>query len=831
MISFSTTTLKTIGIVAASAIALGTMPACAAELTLQLPRSSDTAPYIYAPARLLNIVAKVSGAEDGDMLPWKATDYSGKTIAKGKERIVSGQAELRIRPTEPGIIYVHAGIDGKDGKPVTEAKAQFAVWSPDKHPAQDDTLRPMLYGISAHINGLGPFDAEREIAFANAVGFKACRFDMAWGQIQPERGVWNWPVFDTLYSLMGRYDIQPAPVLAYTARWASTGDKDSKDWSQWNNSPPITADYAAFARAAAERYGRQTPTWEIWNEPDLDSWRGTPAQYAEMFDAARSSIRRVSPKARVLNGGISEVGMRPNFIADWQRAAKSKPDIFAFHSHMGFANMLRAHGAVEGPLKNGAWTMPVWLNESGFSTVGDLTEADQAINLVKKMAYAPAMGVSAFFLYDLCDDGADPKDSEQNYGMSKPDLQPKAGTVAVHTLISTLRNQTFIRRIPVPNMPNAYALLYGSDRVKGGTLVIWNEDNSQVPLGIRVPGAARQVSIMGVSFPLNTRGGAAAIDMTPEPAFIPFSGDPASFKITGPLLALPAIVTAAPHGDTSFILSVRNPASTPSSYRLTINAGKGWKVEPSTVSSKFPAGGTATLTVHATNSEAADGALNVSLSVDGIAKTSQAHSALRVATVIPRRESSLADDVSSGRTVPVTKLDSSHLISLYFATQMDRLKFHGDKDLSANVYMARTPAGLEIVWHVEDDIFNQKEAPGFEWRGDSIQWAISLPTGENYEWTTALTAFGPVAGLDFGPPGVKTGHMDMPVTITRKGTETIYDVVVPETLPGGAKLTDQFSFTCLLNDDDGEGRKGWIEWTPGIGQAKDPLQFEPIIVK
>ena len=35
-------------------------------------------------------------------------------------------------------------------------------------------------------------------------------------------------------------------------------------------------------------------------------------------------------------------------------------------------------------------------------------------------------------------------------------------------------------------------------------------------------------------------------------------------------------------------------------------------------------------------------------------------------------------------------------------------------------------------------------------------------------------------------------------------------------------------FALLVNDNDGAGRKGWLEWFQGIGFAKDPTQYGPL---
>ncbi len=33
----------------------------------------------------------------------------------------------------------------------------------------------------------------------------------------------------------------------------------------------------------------------------------------------------------------------------------------------------------------------------------------------------------------------------------------------------------------------------------------------------------------------------------------------------------------------------------------------------------------------------------------------------------------------------------------------------------------------------------------------------------------------------------------------------------------------------LVNDNDGEGRRGWLEWAPGMGFTKDPSRFPKVL--
>jgi hypothetical protein len=43
---------------------------------------------------------------------------------------------------------------------------------------------------------------------------------------------------------------------------------------------------------------------------------------------------------------------------------------------------------------------------------------------------------------------------------------------------------------------------------------------------------------------------------------------------------------------------------------------------------------------------------------------------------------------------------------------------------------------------------------------------------------------------------------------------------------GGASM----GFSFVFNDDDGGGREGFVEWTPGIGLGKDPSSFGTLVL-
>jgi len=85
----------------------------------------------------------------------------------------------------------------------------------------------------------------------------------------------------------------------YYLGWAYP-PKDYPKWGelvhQW-----VLHEVAKHGRAEVESW-----YWEIWNEPDIAYWRGTPQEYDQLYDFAADAIKRALPTARV--GGPASTG-------------------------------------------------------------------------------------------------------------------------------------------------------------------------------------------------------------------------------------------------------------------------------------------------------------------------------------------------------------------------------------------------------------------------------------------------------------------------------------------------------------------------------------------
>ena len=81
------------------------------------------------------------------------------------------------------------------------------------------------------------------------------------------------------------------PIRPRAAGWA----QPPKDYAKWAE---LLRQWALHAVA---RYGKaevETWQWELWNEPDIFYWRGTPAEYDKLYDYTPAPCAAPCPRPR-----------------------------------------------------------------------------------------------------------------------------------------------------------------------------------------------------------------------------------------------------------------------------------------------------------------------------------------------------------------------------------------------------------------------------------------------------------------------------------------------------------------------------------------------------
>jgi len=69
-----------------------------------------------------------------------------------------------------------------------------------------------------------------------------------------------------------------------------------KDYAKWRDL------VSEWVKHSVQKYGRREVEswwWEVWNEPDIGYWHGTPEEYLKLYDYAADGLKRALPTARI----------------------------------------------------------------------------------------------------------------------------------------------------------------------------------------------------------------------------------------------------------------------------------------------------------------------------------------------------------------------------------------------------------------------------------------------------------------------------------------------------------------------------------------------------
>ncbi len=190
------------------------------------------------------------------------------------------------------------------------------------------------------------------------------------------RPFYDFTIADQVYDAVVEAGLRPLVELAFTPRALVPDGAEARfpfepsptQWSPyeaglWSFPPKDYAKWAGLVRALVEhcvaRY--RAPhvrgwLWELWNEPDITYWRGTPEEFYALYDVTAAAVKAALPEGAV--GGPATTGdLGPGrkgneflrgFLAHC--AKTSAPlDFVAFHTKGARFSPWRVYGPLGGP--------------------------------------------------------------------------------------------------------------------------------------------------------------------------------------------------------------------------------------------------------------------------------------------------------------------------------------------------------------------------------------------------------------------------------------------------------------------------------------------------
>ncbi len=173
------------------------------------------------------------------------------------------------------------------------------------------------------------------------------------------RPVYDWTIVDRIFDTYLQRGLKPYAQIGFMPQALSVKPEPYQhEWrpgltyndvyTGWAHPPKDYGKWAElvhqWVKHCVEKYGRAEVErwyWEVWNEPNIAYWQGTPEEFRKLHDFAVDAVRRALPTARV--GGPDTAGGGGQFLRDFLEhclrgtnhatGARGTPlDFVAFHA-------------------------------------------------------------------------------------------------------------------------------------------------------------------------------------------------------------------------------------------------------------------------------------------------------------------------------------------------------------------------------------------------------------------------------------------------------------------------------------------------------------------
>lgn len=697
----------------------------------------------------------------------KTTGWSWKPKATGFYDIEFSWNDGEGKRNEVSAAFWKTAPNGVKGK-FDRRKFSVAV---TKRP-EPDAKHVGQFGFHYHLE-------TREIPLAQLVGYDfAFIHSIPWGNyylfkdraIEPERGVYHWDAFDTSVKALTDAGFEIAAQFLYTPVWASPHPEKASEIAiclpvSSAFAPKDMSDFTTFVEKTVGRYKDQIKIWEIWNEPNM------PNGSCYWFDTPENY-------ARLLKAGYEAV-------------KKVQPEAEVWNGGIGMR--LSYHAFYDRILQAGAAPYYDKLSLHGVSTdVEDFRRIESANNAPHKEAVMSEW--HAILVGNMSN-----KLMDSEAGLSMRMMRDQLGQIkqgVAKTVIFEMTNQNEKETINFAIANNWFThssgLFRNTPRVE----------------------PRHQAVVMAT--------------------FLETVGKKASF-LKEVLVGKDGygILMATGKGNVLALWSEKEPVTIPDLKPFSTDKSvlTDWEGKTLSLSGTEALGLNKVYYLTLPN----ESALAKAQSEDRLIPPARVRRFSQTAPSGLFLNGKLPDNLRPDDPLWIAK-------DWKFTSLLGPAKEPGS--FSARALVGAHEGGLEIVVEVRDPKHVQNQTDKW-WQGDSLQIGIDCEgrglVGGNMEVLAALKPDGVVfrklavsnAGADL-PAGLSNANGPVQYgdcKITREGETTVYRIRLPwsELYPMSYDPKRDIRISLVLNNNDGQGRAGILEWGGGVGSdEKDPAQYGTI---
>jgi xylan 1,4-beta-xylosidase len=132
--------------------------------------------------------------------------------------------------------------------------------------------------------------------------------------------VYDWKILDRIFDAIHAAGVKPLVEIGFMPKALSTHPDPyrhnfpqgsiytgwaypPKDYQKWSD---LVFQFVHHLKARYSDTEVKTWLWEVWNEPDIEYWKGTPEEFFKLYDVSVDAVLRALPEARI--GGPDSTG-------------------------------------------------------------------------------------------------------------------------------------------------------------------------------------------------------------------------------------------------------------------------------------------------------------------------------------------------------------------------------------------------------------------------------------------------------------------------------------------------------------------------------------------
>ena len=207
---------------------------------------------------------------------------------------------------------------------------------------------------------------------------------VAWPNLEPERGKWNFQTLDKYVALAEDAGIDLVLPFGLTPTWASARPGKPSGYGPGNAAEPQNMeDWRTYVRNVAQRYKGRIKTYELWNEVNVKRfYSGTQEKLVELARVTYQTLKEVDPNIVFISPSVVGEGHHRWLDEYLAKGGAKYLDVVGYHFYVPKAApeaMLPLIQQVQAVMrKHGLERKPLWTTEIGW-WIGNKTKLAKPI--------------------------------------------------------------------------------------------------------------------------------------------------------------------------------------------------------------------------------------------------------------------------------------------------------------------------------------------------------------------------------------------------------------------------------------------------------------------